>query len=189
VADRFCDVYTQVKAKKLKACKKVDRFDVHSFRFQQFLTMSAFYSVSIPKPSSSLFRQDRLQQIAQISTPQGVVDVLWRHGTIRQVVLSYKDHWFIQPDGNIARSIGAIFGWNSRPGVDVSNLFVFQPSVAKGECAYRHGKVADDELLHNLTSCDWSDYALDRMVFQADIKPRIDYEHLANAPPLGDEIA
>ncbi len=156
--------------------------------------MSAFYSVSIPKPSSSQFRQDRLQQVAQITTPQGVVDVLWRHplsadDTIRQVVLSYKDHWFIQPDGNIVRSIGTIFGWNPRPGVDVSNLFVFQPSLAKSECVYRHGKAGDDELLNNLTSCDWSDYALDRMVFQADIKPRIDYEHLASAPPLGDEIA
>ena len=175
--------------KKLKTLKKVDGCCAsHSIPN----TMSAFYSVSIPKPSSSLFHQDRLQQVAQITTPQGVVDVLWRHtpcNTIRQVVLSYKDHWFIQPNANIARSIGAIFGWNMRPGVDVSNLFVFQPAVAKGECSYRHGKAADDELLHNLTSCDWSDYALDRMVFQADIKPRIDYEHLANAPPLGDEIA
>jgi hypothetical protein len=162
------------------------------FHSQQFLTMSAFYSVSIPKPSSSQFRQDCLQQVAQITTPNGVVDVLWRHtpcGTIRQVVLSYQNYWFIQPDGNIARSIAAIFGWNPRPGVDVSNLFVFQPSVAKGECAYRHGKAGDNELLDNLTKCDWSDYALDRMVFQADMKPRIDYEHLANAPPLGDEIA
>ncbi len=151
--------------------------------------MSAFYSISIPRPSSSHFRQDRLQQLAQISTPDGVVDVLWRHGSIRQVVLSYKDHWFIQPDANIARSIGAIFGWNMRPGVDVSNLFVFQPNAARNECSYRHGKAGDDELLANLTQCDWSDYALDRMVFQADMKPRIDFEHLANAPPLTDEIA
>ena len=117
---------------------------------------NTFYSVSIPEPVVSA----DLQQLAQITTPDGVVDVQWMKKT-HQVVLHIEDEWYIQPNGRIDESISALMAYNPLD-LHVSGLFLFDRT-------YTHGSSAADDLEDKLLGCEWSDYAHDKMVFQANI--------------------
>jgi hypothetical protein len=115
---------------------------------------NTFYCVPIPPPALNA----DLQQLAQITTPDGVVDVQWMKKT-SQVILRIDDDWYIQPNGRIAESIGTLMAYDPLD-MRASGLFLFDRT-------YACGVSAAEELEDQLLGCEWSDYAHDKMVFQA----------------------
>lgn len=113
-----------------------------------------FYCVPIPEPALGV----DLQQVAQITTPDGVVDVQWMPSS-SQVVLRIENEWYIQPNGRIDESIGRLMAYDTND-MTVSNMVLFDHT-------YDNGHMAADELEQKVLSCEWSDYAHDKMVFQA----------------------
>ena len=118
---------------------------------------NTFYCVPIPPPAMNA----DLQQLAQITTPDGVVDVQWMKKT-SQVVLRIDDDWYIQPNGRIDESIGTLMAYDPLD-MRASALFLFDRT-------YTHGSSAAEELEQSLLGCEWSDYAHDKMVFQAKVE-------------------
>lgn len=120
------------------------------------------YTIPIPAPML-----DELEQLAQISTPDGrVVAVFWRRAT-RQAVCVYNRCWYIQSDQNIINAIAQIIGYE-KP-IDMlamDELVIFETAG--------QGIVADSDLIKNFRECEWSDYASDRMVFQCRIYEKND---------------
>ena len=115
---------------------------------------NTFYCVPIPRPSLGA----ELQQLAQITTPDGVVDVQWMKQT-SQVILRIDNEWYIQPNGRIDESISTLMAYNPLD-MRASGLFLFDRT-------YAHGVSAAEDLEEKLLECEWSDYAHDKMVFQA----------------------
>ena len=115
--------------------------------------ITTFYTIPIPEPRHI----SDLQQLAQITTPDGVVDVHWIKAT-SQVVLHFDEKWHIQPNGRIDESIGNYFGYDVLD-MKVSKMFIFDRD-------FQNGKLAPEEMEKQLLGCEWSDYALDKMVFQ-----------------------
>jgi hypothetical protein len=115
--------------------------------------ITTFYTIPIPEPRHIL----DLQQMAQITTPDGVVDVHWVKKT-SQVVIHFNDEWHIQPNGRIDESIGNYLGYNVLD-MKVSSMFLFDRE-------FKNGKSAPEDMQKQLLGCEWSDYALDKMVFQ-----------------------
>ena len=115
--------------------------------------ITTFYTIPIPEPR---FISD-LQQLAQITSPDGVVDVFWVKKT-SQIVIHFDDEWHIQPNGRIDESIGNYLGYDVLD-MKVSNMFLFDRE-------FKNGKSAPEEMEKQLLGCEWSDFALDKMVFQ-----------------------
>ena len=115
--------------------------------------ITTFYTIPIPEPRHI----SDLQQLAQITTPDGVVDIHWIKNT-SQVVIHFDDEWHIQPNGRIDESIGNYLGYDVLD-MKVSGMFLFDRE-------FNHGKSAPEEMEKQLLGCEWSDYALDKMIFQ-----------------------
>jgi len=103
--------------------------------------------------------------LAQIATPSGLLAVRWDPSQ-RAVLFDYNGRTMSRPDGNIYQSLAQIvYGHDIASDVTLSNVRVFEgrPSIQ----SFRDGNAADSGLLSALPDCDWSDYALDLMAFQA----------------------
>lgn len=103
--------------------------------------------------------------LAQIATPSGLLNVRWEPAQ-RQILFDYNGRTTTRPDGNIYQSLAQIvYGHDLASDVVLSNVRVFEgrPSIQ----SFRDGAAADSGLLSALPDCDWSDYALDLMAFQA----------------------
>jgi len=116
---------------------------------------TTFYSIPIPEPLIK-----GLQQLAQFSTPEGIFDVFWVP-KMDQVVIRYGNDWYIQPNARIEDSLSTLICCNTYD-LHANGLFLFDRE-------YRHGKAADEYMEKKLLECEWSDYAHDKMVFQANI--------------------
>jgi hypothetical protein len=117
---------------------------------------TTFYSIPIPEPSLG-----DLQQLAQFSTPEGVFAVSWMPKT-EQVVIQHGDDWYIQPNARIEESLSTLICCKTHD-LHANGLFLFDRD-------YRNGKAADMDMERGLLDCEWSDYAHDKMVFQANIE-------------------
>ena len=117
---------------------------------------TTFYSIPIPEPFV-----EGLQPIAQISTPEGVFDVSWVP-KMDQVVIRHGNDWYIQPNARIEDSLSTLIGCNTYD-LHAGGLFLFDRD-------YKNGKAADEDMEQGLLECEWSDYAHDKMVFQANIE-------------------
>jgi len=115
--------------------------------------IATFYTIPIPEPRTI----SDLQQLAQITTPDGVVRVYWIKHT-SQVVIHFDDEWHIQPNGRIDESIGNYLGYDVLD-MKVSGMLLFDKD-------YINGQSAPKEMEKQLLGCEWSDFALDKMVFQ-----------------------
>lgn len=119
-------------------------------------SISSNYSVRIPKPDVAA-----LEQLAQLDTQDGLLEVFWIRGT-RQVVLVFGDEWYIQNDGYILDSVSEILGIKESV-ITVSNLKAgnrYDPSTFS---------YADAEMARQIYNCMWSDYTCDHMILQADL--------------------
>ena len=123
------------------------------FIFLPMPVITTFYTIPIPEPRHI----SDLQQLAKITTPDGVLDVYWIKKT-SQVVIQFDDEWHIQPNGRIAESIGNYLGYDVLD-MKVSGMFLFDRD-------FKNGKSAPKDMEEKLLDCEWSDYALDKMVFQ-----------------------
>ena len=117
---------------------------------------TTFYSIPIPEPVLG-----DCQQLAQFATPEGVFAVSWMAKT-EQVVIQHGEDWYIQPNGRIDEALCALIGCRTYD-LRAGGLFLFDRD-------YRNGKAADEDMEQGLLECEWSDYAHDKMVFQANIK-------------------
>jgi hypothetical protein len=79
-----------------------------------------------------------------------------------QVVIQHGNDWYIQPNARIEESLSALICCNAHD-LHANGLFLFDRD-------YRHGKAADEDMEKGLLECEWSDYAHDKMVFQATIE-------------------
>jgi len=117
---------------------------------------TTFYSIPIPEPSVA-----ELQQLAQFTTPEGVFAVSWMPKT-EQVVIQHGNDWYIQPNARIEESLSTLICCKTHD-LHANGLFLFDRD-------YRNGKAADKYMERGLLDCEWSDYAHDKMVFQANIE-------------------
>ena len=115
--------------------------------------IATFYTIPIPEPRHI----SELQQLAQITTPDGVVDVYWINKTT-QVVIHFDDEWHIQPNGRIDESIGTYLGYDVLD-MKASRMLLFDRD-------FKNGKSAPEDMEQKVLGCEWSDFALDKMVFQ-----------------------
>jgi hypothetical protein len=126
--------------------------------------MSNFYSIPISMPDLS---SDSIEQLAQISTPDGIVVIYWLRST-QQAVLNYGDRWYIQPNGNILHAIAEVVGVkNSTIQVDrlyVGNRHKYEETV----------KLQDENYTQWFYECEWTDYTCDYNIIQADIHYPVD---------------
>lgn len=120
--------------------------------------MRSSYSVRIPTPAFA--DEDGLEQLAQFTTPDGVVAAYWIRSR-KEVVLEYKGVWTLQSDGNVLDSVAEVLGLKKSSVITVQDLFFFEKPG--------HGKLQDDETHNAFYMCDWSDYACDRIAIQADL--------------------
>jgi hypothetical protein len=126
--------------------------------------MANFYSIPIPRPDLT---SDDIEQLAQITTPDGLVCVYWIRAT-NQAVFNYGDSWYIQPNANILYAISEIVGVKESV-IDVINLYV----------GNRHD-YANTFKLEDLTftkwfyECTWTDYTCDYNIIQADLTYPVD---------------
>ena len=117
---------------------------------------TTFYSIPIPEPVMK-----DCQQLAQLSTPEGIFDISWMPKT-EQIVIRHGNDWYIQPNGRIDESLSTLICCSTYD-LHAGGLFLFDRD-------YRNGKAADDSMERGLLDCEWSDYAHDKMVFQATIE-------------------
>ncbi len=127
------------------------------------------YTIPIPEP----VLPGNMEQLAQITVPDGqILQVLWMRKT-RQAVSKYAGRWYIQSDQNIMTAIAQIIGYKKTVDMLAMNdLVVF-------EIAGR-GYDADNDLIESFRGCDWSDYASDKMVFQCTISEKNAHTPLSN---------
>jgi len=118
---------------------------------------TTFYSIPIPEPSAN----EKLQQLAQFATPEGVFNVSWLPQT-EQVVIRHGNDWYIQPNARIDEALSTLIGCSTYD-LHAGRLFLFDRD-------YKNGKAADEYMEQGLLDCEWSDYAHDKMVFQANIE-------------------
>ena len=118
-----------------------------------------FYCVSIPPPNIEVYP---LNQLAQIKTGRDTIEVFWWPEK-RKPVFRMLDSWFIQPDANICLSLASLLGW------DVNTL-IFRDLYMFENGAYVHGHAATESDSRNIKFCEWSDYAIDYMAFQARVE-------------------
>lgn len=149
--------YRPIRWKKLKGSYG-DITDSGDSFFSSFCTLYAkmysFYSNPVPEPASMY----DLQQLAQIKLEDdSVVGVYWLSAT-REVLIHINDEgWYIQPDGNIVESIGAIF--EEHPdNMRIKDTVVYEP--------HGHRVPGDNNSHDHISQCEWSDYACDRMLLQ-----------------------
>lgn len=120
-------------------------------------SFSTNYSIPIPTPDVA-----PLEQLAQFTTPDdGLILVYWIRNT-QQVVLEYGDQWYIQNDGYITDSIAQILNVKESV-ITIDNLCVgniFDSSSFK---------YSDPEMSRHIYTCCWSDYTCDYLIMQADI--------------------
>ncbi len=116
--------------------------------------------VRIPTPS---FEDGTdLKQLAQITTPDGILEAFWMPDQ-RNVVVEYSGAWYLLPDCNIVESIGEIVAIKASK-INLESLTLF-------EGCFPHSVVTagDDQDCNHFYDCDWSDYACDHMAFQANL--------------------
>jgi len=118
-----------------------------------------FYSIEIPTPNISALTFNRL---AQIRTSTEYIEVFWWPEK-RKVVFCINGLWYIQPDGNIRKSVASLLGWEERT-VSFQELFIFEGA------SYQHGYAASANDERHFLECDWSDYAVDYLAFQVNIQ-------------------
>ena len=137
--------------------------------------MSSFYSISIPEPISAL------QQLAQILYRDEVLTVFWLNNT-RQVVLERAGAWHIQPNGSVTRSLAALLQCAPHHLV-ASSLFFFETPG--------HGVAVDTRLSLAFYSCEWSDYACDKIALQFNltVDPTLQSDDHRMTHVIGDLLA
>lgn len=117
--------------------------------------MSTFYSIPIPEPIAAA-----VEQLAQIQYRDEIISAYW-YGETRQVLLRRDDDWFIQPNGSVLRSLAALLRCSPHH-LAASNLFFFE--------APGRGVAVDNYLGLAFYSCEWSDYACDRIAVQFNLE-------------------
>jgi len=137
---------------------KIDALTTTRFIGISFLmpVFTTFYSIPIPEPVLK-----DCQQLAQLSTPEGIFAVSWMPKT-EQVVIQHGNDWYIQPNGRIDESLSTLICCSTYD-LYAGELFLFDRD-------YRNGKEAPLDMEQGLLGCEWSDYAHDKMVFQATIE-------------------
>ncbi len=114
------------------------------------------YSIPIPAPS-----MDDLEQLAQFSTPDGVLCVYWKRET-QQAILEFNDHYYVQNDQYITDALAEILNIRE-PTIVVKDLRVGNMfEVDKLD-------YADSEMVQSIYNCKWSDYTCDYLIMQADL--------------------
>lgn len=131
-----------------------------------------------------------MNNLAQISTPVGLVKVYWVP-TERSVLFEHNKQWTRKADGNIYETLSSVVYPNdSTHSLMIDDVTVFEglPSVQ----SFRGGSAADASLMTSLPSCDWSDYGIDLMAFRATlytrsvIPPPYDGVEAPSTPPSSD---
>lgn len=117
-------------------------------------TFTTFYNVTIPEPVIN----SGIEQLAQFRTPYGAFEVCWLSKS-KQVVIHNGKDWWIQPNGLISKSLASILDCNEL-NLQLTDLILFDRD-------YKSGDRAPEELENKFFDCEWSDYACDKMVFQA----------------------
>ena len=112
--------------------------------------------ISIPVPDN-----EGIEQLAQISTPDGLICVYWVRDT-KQAVFEYGDKWYIQDDTYIIDAVSEILGINDSA-ITVKNLIV---GNMHDPTSFNY---ADDVMSDAIYNCKWSDYTCDYMIMQADV--------------------
>ena len=120
--------------------------------------------VLVPIPSPEL--PGELEQLAQISTPDGVVEAFWfRHHGQRRYAFQFGRDWFTSDDCNIVDCLGELVAVKSSL-INLNGDVDFCERGGKWSTAY--------EITQHFYNCDWSDYAVDGMVFQATVRYPLD---------------
>ena len=121
-------------------------------------------NVLVPIPSPE--QPGDLEQLAQISTPDGVVEVFsFCYREKRRFVFQLGDDWYTAEDCNIVDCIGEIVAVKSSK-INLMGDVYFYERCGKWGTA--------DEITRGFYECDWTDYASDGMVFQATVQYPLD---------------
>jgi len=114
----------------------------------------SFYTIPIPKPDDAA----NLQQLAQIKRGKlELFEFFWRSETRQVVICRSQSSWFIQPNALIMNSLSALL--NCKPcNIIAKDVYIFD-SPQKSAPANAETNIA-------LYSCEWSDYAMDKMCIQ-----------------------
>lgn len=128
-------------------------------------SFSTNYSVRIPMPDIAAHDGVALEQLAQFTTPDGLIAVYWIRST-NQAVFEFGDKWYIQNDGYITDSIAEILGVKESV-IKVKNLRVGERVGSISEPFVFN--YADPEMARQFYTCFWSDYTCDYMIMQADL--------------------
>lgn len=101
-----------------------------------------------------------LEQLAQIELPTTLLEVLWDRMN-KTIVYSYQGIDRVLPDEPIGVTLARCL---NRPmaGLTVSNLHYFEHP--------HESAVGTEDMIRQLLTCNWSDYANDRMLFQCTIR-------------------
>lgn len=115
---------------------------------------NSFYTIPIPKPDDAA----NLQQLAQIKWGKlELFEFFWRTETRQVVIRRGEDNWFIQPNGLIMNSLSELL--NCKPcNIIAKDIYIFDTPY---KCA-----PANAETNIALYSCEWSDYAMDKICIQ-----------------------
>ena len=128
------------------------------------------YSVPIPEPKVLE------QKLARIHIgEQGVIEVFWRYATQQAILhitneVSLVDpeleaetqYWFVQADGNIMKSLSTFLPYRYYQ-LLAEEITVFEDQTLSKSTA------ADTTLEFDIYSCDWSDFACDKLVLHMTI--------------------
>jgi hypothetical protein len=110
--------------------------------------------IRIPMPDI-----DGIEQLAQFSTPDGLICVYWVRDT-KQAVFEYNDNWYIQDDTYILDALSEIVGIKESK-ITVNDLVtgnMHDPTTFT---------YADEALSNAIYHCKWSDYTCDYLIMQA----------------------
>jgi hypothetical protein len=130
---------------------------VHFFSSKTFPCKMGFNPlIRIPMPDVVA-----IEQLAQFSTPNGLICVYWVRDT-KQAVFEHKDNWYIQNDSYIIDALSEILGIKES-NITVDNLLTGNMHDASSFC------YADTAMSNGIYQCKWSDYTCDYLIMQADV--------------------
>ncbi len=146
---------------------KVYTYHFFQFEIYCFLILSTMVSnplIRIPMPD-----MDGIEQLAQFSSPDGLIAVYWMRDT-KQAVFEYNDNWYIQDDTYILDALSEILGIKESR-ITVKDLIIRNKNDYSSTSCY-----ADEVLSNAIYHCKWSDYTCDYLIMQADLDyPYDDY--------------
>jgi len=117
-------------------------------------SFSTFYNVSIPEPVLN----DQLEQLAQIKGPHDLLEIYWMPKT-KQIIAWDGLGWWIQPNGLISHSLAVL--------MDCREWSIITEEIHLFDRDYKNGERAPEDMERKFLECEWSDYACDKMRFQA----------------------